>query len=354
MFNFYIYLGIPILVLGGAAGGGSLVLYFIKHPEVVDKWLALFSKYGKFLYKKWEYTYVKRDVQAVVNGYVSKLSKKVPNLLVKRVTLEWVDDNITAEQFIKNDMLVMRMHKSNNQDLNIVNATFTFVSHSLLLKAKSYIAKYQKNAIDLYVSYKILEREKAHLLQTYVQEIFKEGLSNNAKTNDFYGKFFDIDKAGIFFPVFLTEMTFLGEKVFGNKRNDQEIYDEVSSLVMFLYKYANRKLHQETISEFDGQYCKFAIRIVGMSVKIQTSGEGIYIRNIQQIPSSIETIYIIGGKDNKNFIDRIVSECQKSMAYDVYNTYEYPAILKDMNSGDYKCDNYLTVLRSRNVKYYHK
>ena len=39
MFNFYIYFGIPILVLVGAAGGGSLVFYFIKHPEVVDKWL---------------------------------------------------------------------------------------------------------------------------------------------------------------------------------------------------------------------------------------------------------------------------------------------------------------------------
>lgn len=91
-----------------------------------------------------------------------------------------------------------------------------------------------------------------------------------------------------------------------------------------------------------------------MSVKIQTAGEGIYIRNIQQIPSSIETIYIIGGKDNKKFIENIVRECQKSIAYDVYNTYSYPAVLKDMNSEDYHCYNYLTILRSRNVKYYHK
>lgn len=353
MFNFYFYLGVPILLLAGAVGGGSLVFHLIKHPEVVDKWLALLSKAGRCVSKKWEYTYVKRDVQSVVNGYVSKLTKKVPNLLVKRVTLEWIDDNITADQFVKNEMLVMRMHKSNNQDLNIVNATFTFVSHSLLVKAKSYIAKYQKNAIDLYVSYKILENEKIQLLQTYVQEILKEGLSNE-KTNDFYGKFFDIDRAGIFFPVFLTEMTFLGEKIFGNKRNDREIFDEVSRLVMFLYKYAHRKLHEESINEFDGQYCKFAIRIVGMSVKIHNEGEGIYIRNIQKIPSSIETIYIIGGIDNSLFIDQIVAECQKTMSYDIYNTYEYPAILKDADNSDYKCNNYLTVLRSRNVKYYHK
>ena len=261
MFNFNFYIGIPFTLLLGAFGGGYVVYYFIKHPETIDKWIALFSKYAKFISKKWEYAYVKRNVQSVVNGYISRLTKQVPNLLVKRVTLEWIDEQIAAEQFIKNEMLVLRMHKSNNQDLNIVNATFTFVSHSLLVKAKSYIAKYQKNAIDLYVSYKILENEKAHLLQTYVQEILKEGLSNE-KANDFYGKFFDIDKAGIFFPVFLTEMTFLGEKVFGNRRKDNEIYDEVSRLVTFLYNYANRKLHEDTISEFDGQYCKFAIRIV--------------------------------------------------------------------------------------------
>lgn len=353
MFNFYFYIGIPILLLAGAVGGGSIVVHFVKHPEAVDKWIALFAKCSKVIYNKWEYTYVKRDIQSVVNGYIAKLSKQVPNLLVKRVTLEWIDENITAEQFVKNEMLVMRMHKSNNQDLNIVNATFTFVSHSLLVKAKSYIAKYQKDAIDLYVAYKILESEKVQLLQTYVQEILKVGLSNE-KTNDFYGKFFDIDKAGIFFPVFLTEMTFLGEKIFGNKRNDKEIFDEVSSLVVFLYNYANRKLHEETISEFDGQYCKFAIRIVGMSVKIYSEGEGIYIRNIQKIPPSIETIYIIGGENNRVFIDHIVTECKKTMSYDQYNSYEYPAILKGSDNSEYRCNNYLTVLRSRNVKYYHK
>ena len=214
MINFNFYIGVPILLLVGAVSGGSIVIHFVKHPEAIDKWAALFAKWAKFFCKKCEYTYVKRDVQSVVNGYIANLTNKVPNLLVKRVTLEWVDEQITAEQFVKNDMLVMRMHKSNNRDLNIVNATFTFVSHSLLVKAKSYIAKYQQNAIDLYVSYKILEREKIQLLQTYVQEILKEGLTNE-KTNDFYGKFFDIDKAGIFFPVFITEMTFLGEKVFG-------------------------------------------------------------------------------------------------------------------------------------------
>lgn len=352
MFNFYFYIGIPILVLAGAVGGGSIVVHFVNHPEAIDKWMALIAKCSKALFKKWEYTFVKRDVQSVVNGYIARLSNQVPNLLVKRVTLEWVDEQLTAEQFVKNDMLVMRMHKSNNQALNVVNATFTFVSHSLLVKAKSYIAKYQKNAIDLYVSYKILENEKIQLLQTYVQEILKEGLTNK-NTNDFYGKFFDIDKAGIFFPVFITEMTFLGEKVFGNKRKDQEIYDEVSRLVLFLYKYANRKLHEESICEFNGNYCKFAIRIVGMSVKIQKQGEGVYVRNIQHIPSSTETIYIIGGKDNRRFINQIVSECLKTMPYDQYNTYEYSAVLKDANSDDYKCKNYLTILRSRNVKYYH-
>ena len=352
MFNFYFIIGVPILVLASAVGGGSIVVHFVKHPEAIDKWLALFAKFAKFICKKWEYTYVKHDVQSVVNGYMANLSKKVPNLLVKRVTLEWVDEHVTAEHFIQNDMFVMRMHKCNNRDLNIVNATFTFVSHSLLIKAKSYIANYQKNAIDLYVSYKILEREKIQLLQTYVQEILKEGLTNE-KTNDFYGKFFDIDKAGIFFPVFLTEMTFLGEKVFGKKRNDQEIYDEVSQLVMFLYRYANRKLHEESISEFNGNYCKFAIRIVGMSVKIQQKGERIYIHNIQRIPSSIETIYIIGGIDNRNFINQIVSKCLKEMPYDTYNNYEYCAVLKNKDNTEYKCKSFLTILRSRNVMYYH-
>ena len=353
MININFNIGTTLLLITiGAIGGGSIVVYVFKHPELIDKWIAFITKYLKFLSKKIEYSYVKHDIQSVVNGYIAKLSEKVPNLLVKRVSLDWIDESITAEQFTKNEMLVMRMHKSNNQALNVVNATFTFVSYSLLVKAKNYIAKYQKNAIDLYVSYKILENEKIQLLQTYVQEILKDGL-NDKNTNDFYGKFFDIDKAGLFFPVFVTEMTFLGEKVFGNKKNDKEIFEEVRRLVVFLYQYANRKLHESAISEFDGQYCNFAIRIVGISSKIQQQGKDVYIRNLKKIPNSVETIYIIGGVVNKGFINQVVDDCLETMSYDIYNNYVYTAKLKNTKGKEFNCNNFLTILRSRNVQYYH-
>ena len=42
------------------------------------------------------------------------------------------------------------------------------------------------------------------------------------------------------------------------------------------------------------------------------------------------------------------------MQDDVYNTYEYQAVLKDIDNNDYGSMSCLTILRSRKVKYYHK
>ena len=140
-FNFNFNLAIPVFVIIGMASGGGLVLYFVKHPDKLETLLALINKICKSIIKKAEYNFVKYDVQSTVNKYISTFSKKIPNLSVTHVKLEWIDENITPEQFIKSDQLVMRMHKSINQNRNIVNATFTFVSYSLLRKAKSYIAR---------------------------------------------------------------------------------------------------------------------------------------------------------------------------------------------------------------------
>src|SRR5690606_24037777 len=146
-----IYATISIVAVVSLFTGGSIVAHYAKNPEKLEKLIALLNRYFKFIIKKSEYTYIKYDIQSRVNGFVAELSKKVPHIIPTRVKLEWIDENISPEQFIQSDQLVMRMHKSANHNRNVVNATFTFVSYSLLRKAKSYIAKYQKNAIDLFV-----------------------------------------------------------------------------------------------------------------------------------------------------------------------------------------------------------
>lgn len=77
-------------------------------------------------------------------------------------------------------------------------------------------------------------------MDAFVQTYLRDGLEMGS-IDKLYAKFEKIDTSGLFFPVFITEMTFLGEKIFGKGVNRNKIYNEVDALISFLLTLANRK-----------------------------------------------------------------------------------------------------------------
>ncbi len=337
---------------GIVIGSATVIGYLVTHPSKLEKLAALIYKCLKYIIKSAEYKYVKFDIQGKVNDFSNELRKRVPNIEPTKVQLEWIDINQNPEQYSKSGELILRMHKSNNQNKNIVSATFAFVSYSLLRKAKSYIALYQRESIDLFVSFKLFEKERIEILDEFVQNYLKDGLEKE-KVDEFYSMFFDLDRAGIFFPVFISEMTFLGEKVFGKKRDNDRIFKEVRALVFFLNRYSNRKVDENDILEFIGEYCKFAIRIIGKWYKIDNKSQ-IYINNLRKIADKVETLYLLGDSANKDFINYTVKCCKDTIDYDIYNSFKYNAKIKDRKGLLFDITNYLIVLRSNKIQVYHQ
>lgn len=346
-FNFTLVLSALLVTISVVSTG----LYFVKHPEAVEKWAAIFYKIGKYIWKTSEYQYVKYDIQSKVNTYSAHLAKEVPNLSPASVVIHWIDENQTREQFIKNDKFIIRMHKSANQNKNLVNASMAFISGVLLRKAKAYIAKYQKDSIDLYVAYKLFEEQKADILEQFVQDFLRDGLDRD-KVGKLYDNFFDIGRAGIFFPVFMLEINFLGEKVFARGADKEKIYKEVTDMIALLHNYSRRKYDEKGTNEFVGTHCKFAIRILGKRIKIEGEGKRIYINNLKKISHDIETIYLIGNIDNKLFIKSVINEC--GLDYSIYMEKDYSAIIKGKDGEDFPVDNYIAVLRNNKITMYHK
>jgi len=332
----------------------SLFIYYLKNPEKFEKLVALLSKFFKFLCKRFDYSYIKFDLQGKINDYIKIVSKKVIHLDINKVNIKWISPSeIDKKSFIKDGTLILRMQKSENQNENIVNASMAFISFGFLKKAKSYIAKYQRESIDLYACYDLLRNEKSDILDQFVQDFLKEKLDNH-KIADFFEKYDDINKAGIFYPVFIQELTFLGEKVFAKKRESEKIYEEVRNLVHYLFHYAHRRLKEDIIEDFNGNYCKFSIRIIGKRFKINILGEDIYKRNLEKINKNNETIYLIGNIEYKNFMKSVYNKSKDIIQYDLLTEKTYSAIIKDEEGNDFKVKNYMMILRSKGIKVYHK
>jgi len=332
----------------------GLFIYFIKNPEKFEKLIALLSKWFKFLCKKFDYSYIKYDLQGKINDYIKTVSKKVKHLDVNTINIKWIKPNeVDAKTFIKDGKLILRMQKSENQNENIVNASMAFISFAFLKKAKSYIAKYQRESIDLYACYDLLREEKSEILDQFVQSFMKEKLDNE-KIADFFEKYDDIDKAGIFYPVLIQELTFLGEKVFAKKRDSNIIYEEVHKLVNYLFNYAHRKLKDDSIVDFNGTYCKFAIRIIGKRFKINNLGEETYLNNLRKICTNNETIYLIGNSEYKSFMKSVFEKSQEEIDYTLLTDETYEATIKDENGEDFHVSNYMMIIRSNKIGVYHK
>lgn len=185
MINIYIIFPVGILCF---ASGSGIVWFIFTHPEILDKWTSLFYRLFKAIYKEADKRFVKYNIQSIINGFIAKLNTDVPNLDAQRINIDWIDEEITPESFLKSGTLVLRMHKSTNQNRNIVNATYTFVSREVLKKAKTYLAYYQKDAIDLFVSYKALEKAGHDIMDTFVQTYLRDGLEKDS-INNLYAKF---------------------------------------------------------------------------------------------------------------------------------------------------------------------
>jgi hypothetical protein len=339
---------------GSTVALGGLLFYYFTHPEKFEKMLSLIAKILNFITKKFDKTYIKYDLQGKINDYLKIVSKKVKHIDIEKINISWIDiENQTPENYVKNGQLILRLHKSNNQNQNIVNASMAFISSTFLKKAKSYIAKYQRESIDLYVCYDLLKNEKSEILDQFVQDFMREKMDND-KVAELFKKYIDIDKAGIFYPILVQELTFLGEKVFAHGRDPNQIYEEVKHLVIYLNNYANRKSQEDTISDFNGLYCKFAIRIIGKQFKVVKNGEGIYIYNLEKINSVNETIYLTGNIENRPFIKSVFDKCKDRINYSVLTEDSYSAVIKDADGNDYKVNSYLMILRNNKITVFHK
>ncbi len=352
-FNFFFDFEISAWQLSTATLAGILI-YFLLNPEKFEKFVALVSKFLKIVSKSFDRTYVKYDLQGKINDYLRKVSKRVKHIDIKKIKVEWIDVNTQSEsQYIQNGEMIIRLKKGEHQNENIVKASMAFISFAFLKKAKSYIAKYQRESMDLFACYDLLKEEHAEILDQFVQDFMKEKMDND-KIADFFQKYTDIDEVGIFYPVLVQELTFLGEKVLARKRDAHQIYSEVTNLVNFLYRYANRKLREDNISDFSGEYCKFGIRIIGRSTVINRDGERVYSNHLRKIASQNETIYLIGSKDHKKFIKKVFKSCKSDINYSLLQKETYSAIIKDPDGEPIKVESFMMTIRNNSIKVYHK
>ncbi len=339
----------------GVVGGAVIVFIIFYFPEKSEKWGSILFRLIYAVAKRGQKKIVALDIQGKVNEYVKSLQKESSNLALKGVSIQWVPEGEVPTSFYMENRLVIRMRHHSDQDKNLVYAMMVFISRVLLSKAKRYLSPSQKESLDLYVGRKLLQKEQPQLIERFFEDYFSPRALSSKKIMDLLENYGIIDKVGLFFPVLVQELTFLGEKVF-YKRKSENIVVEVTNFIDFLKQYAKRETgSDETPTGFEGLYCRCGIVIVAKYVKRTIGDCTPYVNYVRElIRRRFENIYLIGSAsaENQRFINLISDEVQKDLGLVYYKSKNYEA--KIMAGGvRRRVDSYLVLLRSPDVERVH-
>lgn len=337
--------------LFGAFGPFALLVLLLFVPEKIEKWSALLwrllSQFGN-VFRSAHRRYVKHDLQGRVNDFAKRLRRDISGMPEDKLRVEWVDPTVTRESFIADGQVVLRLRRDDPQDHNFVHGAYLYVSATLLRKAKRYLSLSQRHAIDLFVCTKLIESEKSSVVGFFLDEyLHPKTAGSGSKIAAYLDDFAIIDDGKFYFPVFMQELQFLGDKVFG-RRKDDLVIREVTGLIDFLKPIATRRIGEEGDFNFDGEYCKFGLVIIGKRKKLMESIEPYvaYIKNAL-VQKGVETIYLLSGKQHRRDLEEISQRFSES-----YYTVRRCSFRRKLKYADFDeiADTCLVVLRKKEIE----
>ena len=334
------------IILYGISPTVVLAILLLFFPEKIEKWSALLWKLLaaiNALSRSARKQYIKHDLQGRVNDFSKRMRKRTPGTFPEKLEIEWVNGSTPRSSLLADGRILLRLRANDPEDHNFVHASYLYVSRCLLRKTKRYLSTPQRDALDVFVSSKLLKEEKPEVVEFFLDEYL------HPKTEDAKSKrailvddFAIIDNGGLFFPLLLQELEYLGDKVFGRRRDDH-IAKEMYDVVEFLRPVAQRTVGDESDLDFDGSYCRFAIVIIGKPSKLLLSIDP-YVSFIRSklVSKGVDTIYILARSENQEKIDHICSkfgsEYTCSMALKMRRPLRYPDHIESVL-------HYLVVLR---------
>ncbi len=344
----------PLVIssLSLAAISVFLVVFFLTHPEKVEIWSALIAKALsriKVWFRGAHKHYVKHELQGRVNEFTSKVSKQAPYLGATKCRVEWETGDTDKKAFLEGDEVIIRLRREDPDDMNFVHGAYHFVSTALLHKVKRYVSPSHRESIDLFVTTAMLQAEKPSLVSHFLDEYLHPATADaDSKVVRFFDQYSHIDKGGLFYTVLLQELDFLGDKVFGGRKDDTIII-EVNDLVSFLEGFAGRSIGEEMEMKFDRSYCRFALVIVGKSFNV-AEGARVFVNYINRdlAPKDIETVYVLGSAANEPVLNEVCE--QLASIYEVFRGHHYKAVLNRPDGTEFESKQALYILRKRGVR----
>lgn len=306
-------IGSLLLGSGGTLGivlAVSLIIYL--NPDKFKAWSANIAWALSGFNKSFEYFAQQQEVQSKLNQYVSDLGKDT-DVALTRVRVKWAARDGEGVNWEDGKAIIV-MRDRGFRTKNFVHAAYMFTSSTLLKDIKRHASKAQSSALNVFTTKKILETVNRAAERQFITDYFNPSIEKNNDVRNYAKQLNTIAETGLYFPVLIQELVYLGGKLFLDSPGRGAIV-EITALIKFLETHCNRNVGDTTVAgDFNGAYTRSAIRIVS-SRPVREKGDptGHKKRVIEAFGPGVENVYVLGNADhgNKDFMNSVIAAVQE-------------------------------------------
>ncbi len=182
--------------------------------------------------------------------------------------IKWVTGEITAESFLQENDIIMRLSYHTNQSDNVIRVAREYISKGLLAESRPYIDERVMESTDLIMTKKLIEKEHRTALPEYFSGVLNPAISLDEELENYVTILQKLDDISFFTPVLLNELQFLGASM-QFSIPEQSVKEETSSLVKFLDEKVVKRRPGEAVSpDFIGDKIKVSVVYVSKTGSI--------------------------------------------------------------------------------------
>lgn len=351
---------VKVLLAGGAVGIVLVAIYVIyMTPDRAAVWGSWLWRLGATIFHRVDKKAVALHLEGRFNGMSTVLAGRAHAERAPGVKVQWVDKGETANQFIQQDRLVLRLEPHKNRDRNFVHGGMLVIAATFAVRGKRLLSQTQRRGVDLHAARSLFELASPSVANLFYEDILGPELDRDAKLVELAETLDRLDRAGLFFSVAHQELVWLGRRVYVSPR-DGTLAIEAHDFFEFLARYAERPVGDESIPlSFQGRYFKCAIVIVARTVRRQEGDITPWVSFARsRADAGAEAIYLVGSaiSENRAFMDQIAANlCGSNLTHWAEQfREEYPSELVGPDGKVGNVRNYMISLRTRRPTRYER
>lgn len=298
-------IGIPVIVG---------VIVFFTCVINVEK-IFLFVSYIQKAFSSVSKTARKGAISNSIRGRVLKSTKAFrsmgQHIIISDLKIDWVREE-TAETFIRNNQVIIRMSQNPNPHKNYVTAVNAYVGQALLPRAKRYIDQKIMDMSKLSVSRLLVLNGDSDALDYFDDNILNPAVENDPDANDIFERLKIIDKNGMFLNILLNEYAKAARKIYPDQP-DPLLVAESKELLTYLHRIAMGGISDLDEFQFNREYFKIHVFLTANSNTFAHSGLKPYLKHMStSLSQGTETLYVFGLGKKMDIAKQIADELKET------------------------------------------